>query len=430
MTRLPLHAVVAAFCFGLTPLCAAASSSSADQQDTQLLKSMADANHRNSSENNLYQGSIHANKQSIAHDTLDLFYQDAVDYYREKQYDDALELFEKIYSIDPSYKDVAEYRDKIQRLQATKQRADNREAVENLERRGDQAKRDGKNAVAVSYWKQALSVDPSYEPARKKIQEVNHALAQKQFEEGYLHYNRHEMEDALNCWSNAVALDPSYKKQGLLVLMSKVQLQVDRNEINRLIAQGSSQYERGELEDALKSYQNVLKLEPRHQDAKQMTFKIKITLGSAAFKAAQAATARGDYAQAAKEWQTCLNYDYEPVRARKGLQDAQQAMKTKPARTPTVKRPAVKSQPPPQAAVAASTPTAAEAPEPPRVKDREGALSHYRQGLMAIRNKDYHLALDELNRAHDLDPTDDQIYVALERAKQEWAASNGGSSHP
>src|SRR5882672_4861038 len=62
------------------------------------------------SDKTLYEDSIQATKQSIAQETLSIFYHDALDYYHEKRYDDALQLLDKIYSINPHYEDVESLR--------------------------------------------------------------------------------------------------------------------------------------------------------------------------------------------------------------------------------------------------------------------------------------------------------------------------------
>ena len=62
--------------------------------------------------------------------------------------------------------------------------------------------------------------------------------------------------------------------------------------------------------------------------------------------------------------------------------------------------------------------------------DPAAAEAHYRECLAAIRGKDYHRAVDECEIAAQLNPGDEHIYVARERAKQEWNAVNAGRAQP
>ena len=61
-------------------------------------------------EDTLYKQSIQHTKQSIARETLDVFYHDALDYMHDNRNDEALELLDKIYSVDPAYEDVGRLR--------------------------------------------------------------------------------------------------------------------------------------------------------------------------------------------------------------------------------------------------------------------------------------------------------------------------------
>ncbi len=369
----------------------------------------------------LYQDSIQATKQSIAQETLDIFYHDALDYYHEKRYDDALQLLDKIYSINPHYQDVEDLRASIRKKLQNNLTDQNLDIIRDWMRKGDSALRAGQRMAAVTFWRQALAINPDYKPAQKKIQEVNQSLAKREFEAGYIHYHHGELEDALDSWSNAVALDPTYKQRGLLLLMSKVELQVRRDKVNRLAAQGFDQYQQGMLEDSLRSYQELSVLEPRHEEARRMTAKIKIQLGQAALKAAQAALKSHAYTEAVQQADKSIQYGYEVSRAEALKTEAGKAIQlaSKPKATKKPAKPAV-------AASSATTESAASAPPVPAAPvNPEEAQLHYRKGLAAMRTKDYHLALQELDIANQLDSTDEHIYMARQRAQQEWSSASG-----
>src|SRR5579864_687396 len=137
----------------------------------------------------LYQDSIQTTKESIANETLDLFYHDALDYYHDQRYDEALQLLDKICSINPHYRDAASLRDTIRKKERNTENEKNLDTVHDWMKKGDQALRADQKALAISYWRQALVINPDYAPAQKKIQETNQALAKKEFEAGYIHYH-------------------------------------------------------------------------------------------------------------------------------------------------------------------------------------------------------------------------------------------------
>ena len=102
--------------------------------------------------------------------------------------------------------------------------------------------------------------------------------------------------------------------------------------------------------------------------------------------------------------------------------DAQHAIQL--AKQPKPRK--VKSPPSPRSRRQRHGARAAAPAAPTQPANPEEAMVHYRQGMAAIRKKDFHLALDELEIASQLDPSNERIYMARERARQEWTASNAG----
>ncbi len=379
-------------------------------------------------ERDLYKDSIKATKQSIARETLDSFYHDGLDYYHDHRYDDALQLFDKIYSIDPQYENVASLRETIRKNQRAKVSEQTLDSARDWLKKGDRAKEEGKSVLAISYWKQALQIDPTFTPAKKKIEAVNQALAKKEFEAGYIHYHHGEMEDALESWSEAVALDPTYKQRGLLLLMSKVDLQVHKDQVQRLAAQGFDQYQQGHAQDALQTYQELIKIEPRHEEARRMASKIKVQIGQSALKSAHDALSKRAYPEAIQQADLAILNGYETSRAQEIQKEAKRALElaNRPRPAPPKKSPVMVSTSTPSPTH--TEPTAPAVPAEPA--NPEEAMAHYRQGMAAIRKKDFHLALDQLDSAYKLDPSNERIYMARERARQEWAATSASQTTP
>jgi tetratricopeptide (TPR) repeat protein len=374
-----------------------------------------------SAEKTLYQDSIQSTKQSIARETLDAIYHDALDYYRDHRYPEALQLLDKIYSIDPKYEDVSRLRNSIIRSNASAQESSTRDQVRKLMRQGETALASGQTVAAINSWKTALELDPHYTQAQKRIDEVNHSLAQKQFEAGYLHKNRGQLEEALDAWSNAIALDPSYKERGLLLLMSKIQRQVRAEQTTRLATQGYDQYQKEDYDAARDTYEEILRLEPRNEEARRMSTKIKIHLAQTYLKAAEEALSKKAWPEAVEFADKVLSTGYQTGRAQQIKDEAtrqiQLAKNPPPVKKP-VKKPVVVQS------------TATVPPPPTSPADAEESLRHYRQGMAAIRKKDYHLAMDELDTAAKLDPSNERIYMARERARQEWNAANAAPANP
>jgi tetratricopeptide (TPR) repeat protein len=377
----------------------------------------------------LYEQSIRSTKKSIDRDMMDSLYRDAVDAYQNNHTEEALELLDKVYALDPHYEEVAKLRATIRKKASDKEAQAAMGNVLAFMRQGDDAYRMGASVAAINAWKQALAINPAYAPAKKKIDDANQTLARKEFEAGTIHYRHGELEDALDAWSNAIALDPTYKQRGLLLLMSKIQLQVEKGQTTRLATQGFEQYQQGNLDAALQSYQELSRLEPRNEEARRYTAKIKIQLSQTALKAAKDALAKHDYAEAIAQASKCFQYGYDVSGARQVKTEAERQIKL-------ASMPKPKSKPKPKPTVETST-AAVPAPVPaPVACSQDEAMAHYRKGLAAMRTKDYHLALQELDIATQLCASNEHIYIARQRAQQEWSSANpdsaavGPGAHP
>src|SRR5688572_6204569 len=87
-------------------------------EDERLLRAAAalEGGKISNSEKSLFRKTIRSAKESVARETLDVFYSDALDAYHRSRYDEALELLNNVYSVDPNYEDVATLRETIARI--------------------------------------------------------------------------------------------------------------------------------------------------------------------------------------------------------------------------------------------------------------------------------------------------------------------------
>ena len=388
-----------------------------------VMKAMVkDGGHISNTDKDLFSSSVRSTKSSIARDMMESFYLDAVDLERSRRYDEALDQYEKILSIDPEYKDAHDRRENILKRRSDTATAAQRRAAQDYIRKGDTALTKGLTVQAIAFWKQALDKDPANAAAQKKITDANKGMARRQFEAGYIHYKHNEMEDALDAWQNAIAFDPSLKNRGLLLLMAKVELGLRQQQLTRLANQGYDQYQAGDLLSALRSYEELLAVQPRHDEGRRMSSKIKIQLGRVELAAAKAAAADKQYAAALERYQASLAYDWEPVKSQDGIKEMTRQLELAKLPPPQPK-PKAKAKPKPKPVLAPDGPD--QTPPPAVAVDAKAARDHYRAGLQAIRNKDYQRAVEELQLAQQLDATDERIYMALQRAKQEWQESTG-----
>lgn len=376
------------------------------------------------SEKTLFKQSIRSAKENVARETLDVFYRDALDAYYRSRYDEALELLNNISAVDPYYEDVATLKETITRIKYSRDIQSKRGILDDYMKQGNEARKEGRNVQAISFWKQALTVNPNYRPALKKIEEVNKEMARSHYEEGYRNYKAQDYEQAYDNWSNAIALDPSLKDRGLLQMLSKTQITLQKGQTSRLNAQASQLYADGNYYEAFQIYEQILKVEPRNEEARRMTAKLRLKMGATTFSAAQKAQSARQFDLAIRNWQESIRYGYEVEKSEAGIKQAEQSIRAaRLPRKPVVATPKASTAPAANAGEGDSEEPGAPA-QPKQVANPEEANKHYRLGLAAIRSKDYHHALEELELASRYDPDNEHIYVARERARQEWKQMN------
>src|SRR3989344_1984827 len=117
-----------------------------DASKDPLMKAVAmDAGKISSSAKALFRQSIQTTKETVARETLDVFYRDALDAYRSGRYDEALELLNNIHSVDPYYEDVATLRETITRLKYSSDIESKRGILDEYMRKGNAARQAGRN---------------------------------------------------------------------------------------------------------------------------------------------------------------------------------------------------------------------------------------------------------------------------------------------
>lgn len=380
---------------------------------------IADTKRPVSLDSNPYRDTIKSTKAGFGRETeLEFLYADALDLFNARRYEESLNLLDRIVESDPSYKDAARLRATVQKTLKEQTQAANMTEIRQIMRDGDRAYRRGERIIAINTWKKALAIDPEYAPAKKKIQQTHKELGKKQLDTFYLYYNEYKkkterdvLETALEAGANAVALDPELKSTGLLPLMATLEQSLRKADAEKLAAEAYTRYTQGDLTGALEGYESVQAMAPRHPTAKQMTTKIRYELGQMALEEAQKALAAKKWEQARDKADEAIQYQWEVRAAEKIKADAERYAKAPP-----------KPPPPPKTSTAPKvSPQTTPTPPPPEPKviDRDKALSFYRKGLAAVRSKDFQAAVEHLEKAAYYDGTDELIYVALERARQE-----------
>ncbi|NTV52103.1 MAG: hypothetical protein HGA76_03700, partial [Candidatus Firestonebacteria bacterium] len=159
------------------------------------------------------------------HQLIDQYFQQGLQNLRAGHYDEAMNAWKKILSLEPGNSRVTQYL----RLTQTKLN----DLVEELLRLAEQNWESGQSVEAVKKWRQILDLAPAQPTARAWL-ESNKAkladLADQFYRQGVQFYIQNDLDEALTAWQNVLIVDPANKK----ALDHVEQVKRKRKELNAL----------------------------------------------------------------------------------------------------------------------------------------------------------------------------------------------------
>ncbi len=200
-------------------------------------------------------------------ETVDKRYFRGIDYYAEGQFDKAIKEWQGVLKLDPTHSGAKEYlkkaRDKIARKNSRgkggkdKVRNLEEEKVEVYYRQGINYYLAGEFKEAISQWEEVLKMEPRHNGARGYIAKAKERLKKSGEGIGYGDYQE-EIEEYVEEIEKTGTTDE--EKEELIAMHYQ----------DGLVA-----YAHGDLSQAMKEWQIVLKLDPEHKKARRAIIKLQ-----------------------------------------------------------------------------------------------------------------------------------------------------------
>ncbi len=198
---------------------------------------------------------------------------EGLELYSKGKLKQALSKFYGALAVDPGNSEAQRY---VQMCQAA---ISNR--VAGYLAKAEKAKSEGKLLTAKNYLKKALSLSPGDTAATKLLQELEPLIAQKaqvHMDRGRAYYRRGKFRDAEREFRLALKYDPSLSqaRNYLNEIEAKRKAKPAKaekkkpspKEIEELYLKGVQAYVKGNYEEAIQYWEEVLKLDPNHEKAK------------------------------------------------------------------------------------------------------------------------------------------------------------------
>jgi len=200
-------------------------------------------------------------------ETVDKRYFRGIDYYAEGEFRKAIGEWQAVLKIDPTHRGAKEYlekaRDKITRANSRREKGEGtarrpeEEKVEVYYRQGINYYLAGRFGEAIDQWEEVLKIEPAHNGAREYIAKAKERLKISSEVIGYSDYEK-EIEEYIKELEKAGTLDK--EKEELIATHYQ----------DGLVA-----YAHGDLSQAMKEWQIVLKLDPEHKKARRALIKLQ-----------------------------------------------------------------------------------------------------------------------------------------------------------
>ncbi|NLO92414.1 MAG: tetratricopeptide repeat protein [Elusimicrobia bacterium] len=384
-----------------------------------------------------YLATIQLEKQKIQQRMLQGVYENAMEFYRQGDYDRAQELANTILAIDPTFSQAHLIIEASSRLKGAPRRfLSERMMLEEKFRDGLRLYKEGRIVEAAVKWEEVLQLSPTHLKARYWYKKAHDEIAQAYTQRGYDEYSKGNYQEALNNWYNALLTDRDNKDT--LDMVAKVESMLRDKQTMGIFQQGLEQYAQGRLEDSYHTIEKVLDVDPGNAKAAKMVRDIKDELAGQFIDAGKKLYSQRKYTSAIETWNKAKKYDYNPkylaqleTKAREQMrkeaeeakrQEEQARREAEEAAERERKQREEEDKRRMQNEIAEGAADAAgkEAGQGQKItmEQRAHADQLYREGMVAFQNGDIEKARSSWNRAKQIDPGNADVDAGLRRIEQ------------
>ncbi|MHB2025198.1 MAG: tetratricopeptide repeat protein [Elusimicrobiota bacterium] len=405
------------------------------------------------SEEKQYLTTIKLEEARITRSALAIVYGNAYDLYKSGDYSGAQALTAEILSIDPYYSDAFMLQKAAFELKGSPRPIfSQHQLTEDRFEEGMTLYRQGRLVEAEQKWNEVVKLSPWNFKAKYWLNRVHGDLADQHFRRGQKAYRQRRLQESLDQWYAALVLKPDYP--GLVGDIAKAESQLREEKANEKLQDALNLYAQGRTEDALKEIDQVLQYGPVDEKARKLMAELRSEMSQQHASLGREFYDSGRYAEAIDEWKKAEGYGYNPAlaaqliaRAHDGIRQkalaqadaeklkkenimrAKEEAKKKADEDAAAKAKAAQeasqNQQQPSQQAASSPPAASSAPQLGQTsgESRHASEQHYISGMIYYNEGNYEKARQEFSVAKQLDPSNSDAEVGLERIEKMYGQS-------
>ncbi|MDO8806638.1 MAG: hypothetical protein Q7R35_19670 [Elusimicrobiota bacterium] len=377
---------------------------------------------------------IRLEKQIVQGKMLDAIYENAYEYYRNGNYEDAKALALKIIAIDPNYQDAQMLLEASNQLRGSlKPGMSEKLMLEDRFKTALSYYTEGRIVEAHTKMTEVVKLSPNNIKARYWLSKIKEDLKEYYFERGSQDYQARDLKGALDNFYNALLIRP--RDSLTIEWLSRIEDELRQQRANDMLKMALEFYAQGRLKDAYDGLRRSLEVQPGDSKCNKLLAEVKSEIENGYLAGGKKLYGARRYPEAIGEWDKAKPYTSNMAYLNKLISRAREQMKLeaneKRRRAEDAARRARAEEEARVKEEEARKKAEAEAkrkgvtvdeigkkPVGVSEENRLAAQQHYVEGLKYFQNSNYDKARDEWTIARQLDPGSADSASGLKRIEQ------------
>ncbi len=377
---------------------------------------------------------VRLEKQKIQDKMLVNVYQNAFDYYRAGNYEDARDLSSKILSIDPGFEDASMLKEAAEQLRGSSRPGVTEKIM--LEDRFKSALslyNDGRILDAYKKMDEVVKLSPNNIKAKYWLGRMKNDLCDYYYQQGDQLYAKRDYKGALDNMYNALMIRP--RDARIVEYIARVEDDLRRETANDKLRSALRDYAQGRLKEAYAGLKGVLEVQPGDSKAGKLLADVTSEIEQGYIARGRKLYGERKFTAAIAEWGEAKPYtsnlsylDKLIARAREQMRldadekrrKAEEAARRAREESERMKREEEERRRAEEEAARLNRGGPMEGPvvKTTTEENRRTAMRHYEEGLKYYQNANYEKARDEWTIAKQLDPGNEDVEQGLRRLDQ------------
>ena len=373
-------------------------------------------------------------KQKIQGKMLYNIYENAFEYYRQGNYEDAKDLAGKILSIDPNYQDAQMLLEASNQLRGSlRPGMSEKLMIEDRFKTALSYYNEGRIVEAHTKMQEVVKLSPNNIKAKYWLARMKDDLKGYYSQKGDEAYKSRDLKEALDNYYNALLIRP--KDSRTIEWITRIENELRQQKANDTLKGALELYAQGRLKEAYEGLKRALEIQPGDSKAGKLLAEVKSEIEGGYLSSGKKYYGARRYTEAIGEWDKAKPYTANMAYLDKLISRAREQMKAesdeKRRRADQAAR-RVKAEEEQRAKEAAdrlkaeaeakrkgvSVEEVAKKPQGISEENRLAGQQHYMEGLKYFQNSNYEKARDEWTIARQLDSGNADAATGLKRIEQ------------